>query len=305
MAAAFSPASFQQSLGTASSAFVSMPPSLLLYENLVKSFETYNNIEVVSNANESQYTLVGVVNETNQLGYALVKSQVTLQDTTESLPARTDFFTYSADGSSAPTISSSLSEAAFKIAKIRDWLMLNSPNGANRFPFVLSFQGYSSGKLLTVDKVKVGDTLSLFVQEDMEAGGWKSNFSKRFIYVFSIDSKGTMNLLFPSINSGNTENKFPVTDAGNVAEKRTAVADFIVAEPAGADNYFLLSTEQAISNLSVFQQDGVLSRGPEPVVKGGHNPLEDVLYTGSKTRSQTIITPVTWSVYKKVLRTHF
>jgi Caspase domain len=304
MAAAFTPASLQQSLGAASSAFVAMPPSALLYENLVKSFQTYNNIQVVDNANESQYTLVGVLSETNQLDYALVKSQVTLQDTTESLPARTDFFTYNTDGSSATGISTSLSEAAFKIAKIRDWLMLNSPNGANRFPFVLSFQGYSSGELLTVDKVKVGDTLSMFVQEDKEAGGWKSNFSKRYIYVFSIDSKGTMNLLFPPINSGNTENKFPVTDANNVAEKRTAVADFIVSEPAGADNYFLLSTEQAITNLSVFQQDGVLHRGPETQSSGVHNPLEDVLYTGSKTRSQTIITPVTWSIYKKVLRTH-
>jgi hypothetical protein len=70
----------------------------------------------------------------------------------------------------------------------------------------------------------------------------------------------------------------------------------------GADNYFMLTSEQAISNLSVFNQEGVLTRGPNTATKGEHNPLEDLLFTGSKTRN-LVITPVTWSIYKKVLRT--
>lgn len=303
MAGGFTPASFKSSLGNATSAFVSMPASESIYQNLSKSFEIYNNIEIVNSPGESQYSLIGVLNESNNLEYALVKSQVTLQDTTESLPARTDFFVYNGNESSAVSIASELSESAFKIAKIKDWLMLSSPKGQNKFPFVLSFQGYSSEQLLAIDKVKVGDTLSLFVEEDKTEGGWKSNYSKRYIYVFSIDSKGKMNLLFPSVVSGNTENRFPVTDGNNVAEKRTRVADLLVELPAGADNYFMLSSEQAISNLSIFEQEGVLSRGRDVNAKGGYNPLEDVLYTGSKTRSQTIITPVTWSIHKKVLRT--
>ncbi len=301
MAAGFTSSAVQSSLGNATSAFVSMPASTELYDKITKSFETYNNIQIVSTAGESQYSLIGAINTSNKLVYALVKSQVTLQDTTESFPARTDYFSYDGDANSAEAIASALSESAFKIAKIRDWLMLTSPAGQNKFPFVLSFQEYTSGKLMTKDQVKVGDTLSLFVEEDKKAGGWKSNFAKRYIYVFSIDSKGSMNLLFPNVTSGNTENRFPVTDASNVAESRTHVADFIVAPPMGADNYFMLSSEQAINNLSIFEQEGVLSRGPAP--KGDRNPLEDVLYTGSKTRSPSIITPVTWSIHKKVLRT--
>jgi hypothetical protein len=62
----------------------------------------------------------------------------------------------------------------------------------------------------------------------------------------------------------------------------------------------MLSSEQAITNLSVFNQEGVLTRGPATV--GEHNPLEDLLFTGSKTRN-LVITPVTWSIFKKVLRT--
>ena len=148
----------------------------------------------------------------------------------------------------------------------------------------------------------MGDTLSVFFQEDKSTGGWKSNFKKRYIYVFSIDSKGNTNLLFPSIESGNTENRFPVTNSDGIADSRTHLADFIITPPMGADNYFMLTSEQAISNLSVFNQEGVLTRGPDTATKGEHNPLEDLLFTGSKTRN-LVITPVTWSIYKKVLRT--
>jgi hypothetical protein len=297
----FTAAALQAGIGSSGSAFVSMPASDELFKKLENSFKAYNNVQLVRNAAESQYSLIGSVSKDNELQYALVKSQVTLQDSTESLPARTDFIAYT-DMASAENIATELSEAAFKIARIRDWLMLTSPAGQNKFPFVLSFQGYTSGKILQADKVKVGDTLSLFVEEDAKDGGWKSNYTKRYIYVFSIDSKGTMNLLFPSVTGGNTENRFPVTDANNVAEKRTHVSDFLVSPPTGADNYFLLSTEQAINNLSIFEQEGVLSRSPDTKGRGEHNPLEDVLYTGTKTRSPVIITPVTWSIYKKVLR---
>lgn len=298
----FTAAAFQSSVGNARSVFLSLPPSTSLYQQISKSFEAYNNIQIVKNPNESQYSLMGVLNDENDLEYALVKSQVTLQDTTESLPARTDFIAYEANGSNEKKLAETLSESAFKIAKIRDWLMLTEPKGQGKFPFALDFTYYESDRKVSSDMVRVGDTLSVFFQEDKSTGGWKSNFKKRYIYVFSIDSKGNTNLLFPSIESGNTENRFPVTNADGIADSRTHLADFKITPPMGADNYFMLTSEQAISNLSVFNQEGVLTRGPDTATKGEHNPLEDLLFTGSKTRN-LVITPVTWSIYKKVLRT--
>ncbi|RYY47211.1 MAG: hypothetical protein EOO06_12910 [Chitinophagaceae bacterium] len=296
----FSPSSFQSSLAGATTAFVSMPPATDLYSELGKQFSSYNNISIVNDPKESQYSLVGALNEANNLEYALVKTQVTVQDSTESLPARTDF---AAEATAAAT-AATLSEYAFRIAKIRDWIMLEGPKGTNKFPFKLGFQGYTSGEAIKTDMVKVGDTLSIFFEEDKKDGGWRSNYSKRFIYVFSIDSKGNMNLLFPSIESGNVENKFPVTNADNMlAESRTHIADILVVPPKGADNYFMLSTEQAIGNLSIFQQEGVLTRSAAEKGRGDYNPLEDLLFTGTKTRNTAFITPVTWSVYKSILRT--
>ncbi len=296
----FTASAFQSSLGTAATAFVSMPPANDLYNELGKQFASYNNISIVNDPAESQYSLIGAINEANKLEYALVKTQVTVQDSTESLPARTDF----ADASSAAQAAATLSDYAFRIAKIKDWIMLEGPKGTNKFPFKLSFQGYTSGAPVTGDMVKVGDTLSIYFEEDKKDGGWRSNFAKRYIYVFSIDSKGNMNLLFPSIESGNIENKFPLTNADNMlTESRTHIADILVVPPMGADNYFMLSTEQAIGNLSIFQQEGVLTRSVTDKGRGDFNPLEDILFTGTKTRSNSFITPVTWSIHKTILRT--
>lgn len=297
---AFTSAALQNSLSGAASAFVSMPPATELYKEMTRQFSAYNNISIVNEPNESQYSLIGTLNNNNELEYALVKTQVTVQDTTESLPATTDFVTVA----NAAEAAAQLSEYAFRIAKIRDWLMLEGPKGTNKFPFKLGFQGYTSGELIQSDKVNVGDTLSIFFEEDKAEGGWRSNYAKRYIYVFSIDSKGNTNLLFPSIESGNNENRFPVTNNDNtLAEPRTHLADIVVVPPVGADNYFILSTEQAIGNLAVFQQEGVLTRSGVDKGRGEYNPLEDLLFTGTKTRNSSLITPVTWGITKTVLRT--
>ncbi len=291
----FSASGLQTAIGTATSAFVNMPPSMEFAGALKKQFSSYNNIVLVDDPATSLYSLVGTLNGDN-LAYALVKTQVTVTDSTESLPAITDFVT----SNDAAT----LSEYAFRIAKIRDWIMLEGPKGTNKFPFKLSFQGYTSATVLQTDQVKVGDTLSIYVEEDKKDGGWRSNYSKRYIYVFSIDSKGNTNLLFPSIESGNVENKFPISNAdNNLSETRTHIADIVVVPPTGADNYFMLSTEQAIGNLSVFQQEGVLTRSVSDKSRGDYNPLEDLLFTGTKTRNTSLITPATWSIHKVILRT--
>ncbi len=295
--APFAAAAFKNSIGTSTSVFVNVPASKSFENALLKSFENYNNIAIVKDAASSQYTLVGALNDANEISYALVKSQVTVQDSTESLPLRTDFEKINATEANVSATAEKLAEQAFKIAKVRDWLMLQGPAGQNKFPFKLDFEYYTSGEKVKNNLAKISDTLSIYFEEDSINGGWRTNYKKRYIYVFSIDSKGGMNLLFPDINSGNIENKFPVTDAFNNAEKRTHIADILITPPVGADNYFMLSSEEAIGNLSIFNQEAVITRGPE-----SKNPLEALLFTGTKTRSE-IITPITWGINKIVLRT--
>ena len=294
---AFSPAAFKNSMGSSGSVFVNVPASKSLEEALQKSFKNYNNIQLVSEPANSQYTLVGSLNDANELSYALVKSQVNAEDAGESLPLRTDFEKIIDGAANTAAVAERLSEQAFKIAKVRDWLMLQGPGGQNKFPYKLSFEYYSSGEKIKNNEAKLSDTLSIYFEEDSSEGGWRTNYKKRYIYVFSIDSKGGMNLLFPDINSGNIENKFPVTDNYNKADSRSFIASILITPPVGTDNYFMLSSEEAINNLSIFNQEAVITRGPEST-----NPLEALLFTGAKTRSE-VITPITWGINKVVLKT--
>ena len=99
--------------------------------------------------------MVGSLNEANEISYALVKSQVTVQDSSESLPLRTDFEKLNINDGNATATADKLAEQAFKIAKVRDWLMLQGPGGQNKFPFQLAFEYYTSGEKVKNNQVKI------------------------------------------------------------------------------------------------------------------------------------------------------
>jgi hypothetical protein len=274
--------------------FINLPPGLALEKDLKETINSFGNIEIVSDPVESQYSLVGRVNEAGIPEYAFIKTMVAHQDSTESMPLRTDFIQYSFAAAS-PSVKM-LSENIFKLARIRDWLMLSSPPaGANKFPFRLSFYHYNSQTPLETDLVKVNDTLSLYFEMDPKMGDW--NGRKRYLYVFNIDSRGAMSLIFPDIETGNIENRFPLSLRDERLEQKTHLADLLITPPSGADHYFILSSEEAIANLSAFEQEGVRTRGPSKTA----NPLEMMLYPRNKSRNM-VITPANWSIHKTILR---
>jgi len=276
--------------------YIHFPPTNELAGELKKKFAGYNNTAITSDAAAAQYILTGTVNNEGKAVYAFTKNTTDSKSANSGLPARTDFAT--ADDANNAAIQ--LSEAAFKIARIRDWLMLTAPAGENRFPFLLDFNYYRSGRPIVQQKVKTGDTLTISLKEDTTNGGWKTSFKKRYVYVFSIDSRGSMNLLFPSPESGNTENRLPIIVSEENRLRKITLADIEITPPAGPDYYFMLSSEQAISDLAVFTQEAVMSRGPDKKTNDDYNAIESLLYTGSKTRGQ-VITPVNWSIYKTEL----
>ncbi|MFT3680019.1 MAG: caspase family protein [Ferruginibacter sp.] len=285
-----------QSLSDNGTYYIQLPPTSELTDLLKENFTTYNNVVINTDAAAAQYILTGTVNNAGKIVYAFTKNTTAPASASTGLPARTDFV----DAENSNNAAAQLGEAAFKIARIRDWLLLTAPGGENRFPFVLDFNYYRTGRPVVKQKVKTGDTLTISLREDTSNGGWQTSFKKRYVYVFSIDSRGAMNLLFPSTESGNTENRLPVTVSEDSHQQKIVLTDIEITPPAGSDHYFMLSSEQAISDLSVFNQEAVMSRGPNKKNTGDYNPVEAVLYTGSKTRGQ-VITPVNWSLYKTEL----
>jgi hypothetical protein len=279
---------------TTESSYINIPPGEGMKTEFKKLLESYNNVVITEAPGESQYTLTGTVNEKGELVYGFIKTNMGLEDTVGSLPSRTDYFVY--DPSKSPeAIADRLTESVFRIAKIRDWLMLQPPAGENKFPFELVIQHYRTGEIAK-DSVRLGDTLSFYLERRNTDETW--NRRKRYVYVFSIDSKGAMKLLYPSAASGNVENRMPVTTTMNQPDKKSLLFHLMVKPPMGSDNYFLLSSEEAIGNLSAFQQPGVISRGPS--ANAVKNPLEALLFTGTKSRGP-VTTPVNWSLNKIVL----
>jgi hypothetical protein len=279
---------------TTESSYINIPPGEGMKTEFKKLLESYNNVVITEAPEESQYTLTGTVNEKGELVYGFIKTNMGVEDTVGSLPSRTDYFVY--DPSKSPeAIADRLTESVFRIAKIRDWLMLQPPAGENKFPFELVIQHYRTGQIAK-DSVRLGDTLSFYLERRNTDETW--NRRKRYVYVFSIDSKGAMKLLYPSAASGNVENRMPVTTTMNQPDKKSLLFHLMVKPPMGSDNYFLLSSEEAIGNLSAFQQPGVISRGP--AATSVKNPLEALLFTGTKSRGP-VTTPVTWSLNKIVL----
>ena len=275
-------------------AFVNLPPEQKFAYSIIEYFTKFNTIEIVDQPGEALYSLVGRINEKNEPEYGFVRNNFGNTDSLDILPLRTDFEFYDLSKSDPSIIVEKLAEHAFKIARIRNWMMLQPPAGINKFPYLLEVAHYRTNKKAEDGIVHVRDTLSFFISKDTTAEKW--NRKKRYVYVFSIDAHGAMKLMYPSIARGNVENRFPVTNAANNTETRSKLFDILVKPPAGNDAYFMLSSEEAISNLSAFQQAGVISRGPEKL----NNAMESLLYTGTKSRNR-ITTPMTWSIEKIVL----
>ncbi len=276
-----------------------LPPTHELVQQLHKNFSVYNNVQATTDARSAQYLLSGCINRNGKAVFALMRNRVPHPSAGGDLPARTDYW----EADNPEEAARHLCESAFRIARIQDWLMLTPPAGENRFPFVLDFTYFRTGRNVGQEKVKSGDTLSIRLKEDSTNGGWNPQIKKRYVYVFSIDSRGSMNLLFPAPESGNTENRFPVTTASDKRPYYFHLADVEITPPAGADHYFMLSSEQAIQDLSVFNQEAVLTRGPIHNASGQYNPLESLLTTGSKSRGK-LVTPANWSLFKRTVISH-
>ena len=115
----------------------------------------------------------------------------------------------------------------------------------------------------------------------------------RYIYVFSIDSDGQGKLLFPPLHRRNSENYFPAVDKFQSQIQLWDKDLFRIGKPFGVDTYFLLTTEEEITNTKVLDFSGV--RREEPI--GKYTPLERLLYgLGSGYRGRPPVMHINWSV---------
>jgi uncharacterized caspase-like protein len=226
---------------------------------------------------EADYILVGRYSN-HRLTYAWLRPMVKRRDMRRSgLPLQTRWV------GSAPD----LRKALARLRKIHAWHTLESPPQA-RFPYRLRIRRTRDGRLVgETDSIVTDTSYKAYLRGTVPLPG---KVRPRYVYVFVIDSDGKSTLLFPPVESGSVENRFP--DAGMPMEIPLEGSSFEAEDPLGIDTYILLSTDDPLPNPAILEWDGVRAPQPQP-----QSALEQLLLlTAGGARSQTLLTPANWSI---------
>lgn len=279
------------------SIFIEIPPTQELYEVITTKLKNNKSLKLINNSIDAHYVLYGVGRTATEAAYGLRRTQVTSKDSLESMLLTTNLVSVSfKNNESYKELADSVFEYALKLSKIRGWMNLISPTNAKiNFPFTIKLKHAQTQKILDPLIYKVGEKYDLNLV--IEPGYKSSDIPLKYVYVFIIDQNGTMQLIYPSPEDGNVENKFPhYSSPGKIIEDFKLYADLEVYDPIGFDNFFLLATNDPISNYPLlFNQDGV--GGID--TRGGANPLSDLINMGNETKTRGIFkTPSNWCLIR-------
>ena len=261
-----------------SSFYFEMPVPTELLSSLKQRIKQNKSIIIVDDPSEAHYIVFGTTDNNGNLAYGLRRAQTSARDSLESMPVQTKLFSLSGNSlSENEAVSSQLYEYAMRLSKIRGWLNLTPPlDNTAKFPYRLQMRNKETNTELTTPAYKLGDKISFHLVADGEFTG-AERFPKRYIYVFMIDKEGNMLLGYPDAGEGNMNNQFPKYDHNRELVTDITLFEGEVSEPAGTDNYFLLASDEPITNYDiVFNQEGV--RG-NPATG---NPLGNLLNLGNE-----------------------
>jgi len=290
------------SLAKGKNLFVNLPPVNTLVAALQEKFSKFKTIQIVSNPSEAQYILYGTIDEKDQVAYGLMKSDISVRDSLSSMPLYTKYYPLANNTAEAnQLLVDYLFETSLKLSKIRGWLTISAPKDAGFFPYHLAMHNKQTGKVVGSTGVKIGEPLALSIEADNDYLAKK--IDAKFIYVFTIDINGKMQLIYPSAGDGNSQNKFPFFTDGMPAKNFVILDEMEASDPVGTDNYFLIASKEPITSFNkIFNQEGV--RGE---ARGGEdpNPLSKLLDMGNEANARGIksTTPATWNLLRLAVKT--
>jgi hypothetical protein len=287
------PEMIKEKCAAPSSIFLNLPLVNAAVEVMNKTLSVGGNLVAVNeNLYESQYVLSGrFIN--NSLEYSLIMTDINnKQNVLNPLPVRSDFIPYEGNNLN---FSKEISKYAYKIAKIKAWLSISNPDDNRNFPFeLLLLKAGENTSVKNGEKVFKNEQYGLIlnpIKDKLE--NWDKK--RRYIYVFLIDSRGATQLLFPL--SGNVENKLPLEQQDIYTPiKLGPFPLFEIDEPYGIDTYVMISSEDPISNPTVLNQEGVITRS-----NSRNSGIDALLNTGDMQRGD-VTTPVNWNIQRLTVR---
>ncbi len=282
--------------------FVNLPPVNTLVNALHAKFSEFKTIQLVNIPSEAQYILYGTIDENDKPAYGLMKADISMRDSLASMPGFTKYYTLANNTEDAyHLLTDALFETSLKLSKIRGWLTITAPKDAGFFPYHLVMHDKQTNKAIGNSGVKIGEPLALSIEAD--DGYLAKKIDTKFMYVFTIDINGKMQLLYPSESDGNSQNKFPFFQDGVPAKSFIIQDNMEASDPVGTDNYFLIASKEPITSYNkIFNQEGV--RGE---VRGldDPNPLSKLLDMGNESGARGIknSTPATWTLLRLAVKT--
>lgn len=204
------------------------------------------------------------------------------------LPVRTSWQTAGGpDHESERDAAENLEESLFQLLKIRAWHQLSGPKNAE-FPFDLELRGLNSRRQVAPGNFLLGgERYELVLRPKSRPTG---SIGRRYVYVFTLDSRGGSKLLFPLRG---VENRI---EAGQEALGEIVLPQTMtISSPFGQDTYLLLTSDEPIPNPGVLEFQGFRRRGP-----AGATGLEELLsQVGGTGRSEPTATTTGWSIDRR------
>ncbi len=196
-----------------------------------------------------------------------------------------------------------LTDLALRLARIYGWINLEAPaGGSDDFPYRLVLERAAARPQAGGEAAayRFGERLKFIFAAEPEAlvqAQRNGGVSKRYVYVFVIDSSGEATCFFPDPANGNDGNAIPRGDSpAPRIEATRAPYDVQIAPPAGTDLYFMVSSREPLDP-GTFQWAGVREQGGAR--RGAAGPLE-LLFRSVGEGTRGVVThrpvPVTWSI---------
>ncbi len=273
--------------------FLHLPLSSEIQKIMAPEIECYkDSIEIMPSSRDAHYILVGRHSGKNTEYAWAMPNMIREEGEGFAMPLRTRWITVGRDELSRLKAVNDLCKNLLQLVKIRAWLQLSSPPDRGHFPYRLALKNAKTGKTKTSGPLMEGETCGLVLRAYKEKPVKKIHGS--YVYVFSIDSYGKGTLLFPPRHRRNSENYFPASDEFQTEIQLGDKELFKIGKPFGIDTYFLLTTEEAITNLEVLDFKGVRR---EPYQVKQYTPLERLLYgLDLGDRGRPLVTHMNWSI---------
>lgn len=190
--------------------FLQLPLSKELTQTLnLELHDNRQSVESSLSAADSHYHLIGRYSK-GKIHYAWVLPNTTSKEKGKGvLPARTRWFAPGLKETPFRQCAEKLSDDILRLVKVRAWMQLSSPFPGDSFPYRLALKHAATRETTTTGPLVEGEIYGLTLTAEKKELENK-NIQQRYIYVFSIDSRGKGTLLFPHRIYRNTGNFFPV-----------------------------------------------------------------------------------------------